>query len=190
MIQRCNLTQDLEAYYIEVSIRQRGVERGLQQLPLYLPHELIHRLWRANPQLVLDRFMGEGGVDGVEGYWRRMMDQQWLLEHPGFSSVRREPKRCFPIRLHGDDAPCTKDKGFTFLNISGVLVQDKPSLKSRLLLAAVKFNTLKQELAKYKDQLRDVKSNEEAACLVKEGPVKQTALRDLVKQWNKMKRAF
>ena len=52
MVERCNHKQDLEAYHIEVSIRKHGVERGLQKLPLYLPHELINRLWRATPQLV------------------------------------------------------------------------------------------------------------------------------------------
>ena len=122
------------------------------EIPVILPHELIHFLFLNHTVDFFSRFVGDTGLNGFEAYWHRARGQSWLREHPGAHLVEQKPRRCIPLRLHGDEAPVTKGFGMLFINFCGVMLRDMPSDLSRHLICALRelllsFDTVWQIIA-------------------------------------------
>ena len=134
-VAREHLLHGLSIYTYKSASKVRGKVQEVD-IPLILPHELVHFFYMHHYQEFLSRFVGD--LDRVEAYWHQSRGQSWLREHPGAHLVGRHPRRCLPLRLHGDEAPVTKKYGVLFLNFCSVMLRDQPSDLSRNLICALR----------------------------------------------------
>ena len=85
------------------------VKSGIQvdgQVPMLLPREIVNALYTLSPGYFYDRFVRD--ETALAEYWTRQSQTPWFVRHPSRQAILESPRRCVPIRLHGDDAPCGK----------------------------------------------------------------------------------
>ena len=105
-IRKQGLNAGLEPYFVDCQIKNKSGVPTDGRVPLLLPHETVHTLYTLDPLDFHDRFVCD--EDALEEYWARQSQTPWCLGHPSRQTILESPRRCVPLRLHGDDAPCGK----------------------------------------------------------------------------------
>ena len=126
---RMELCGGIEPYFVETEMRDAKQNIVADTHGIFLPHELAHALWETDNAAFRCTF----GCDELTDYWQHAQNYPWFKRHPWKRHILRSPERCIPIRLHGDDAPCTKKTQIFVANMSPVCCRLQTWL-SRLLL--------------------------------------------------------
>ncbi len=127
--QKLELTGHLEPYLLETEIQDHREKIVAGEAAVFVPHEVAHSLWECDEPEFNRRF----GTDKLSEYWRNAEAHPWFRTHPWKAAIKRRPDRCIPVRIHGDDAPCTKRTQIFVANLSPVCTSLQSWL-SRFLL--------------------------------------------------------
>ena len=65
----------VQPYTIAVAYKTVSQETVARDLPVILPHEVVHAFWRKDPALFAERFIGGNGIATLTEYWSRVMGQ-------------------------------------------------------------------------------------------------------------------
>jgi hypothetical protein len=67
-----------------------------------LPHEAFAAAYSAGDATFQTVFLGDGGADGVEAFWTRQWQHDWVRLHPAFTEHNINRRYAIPIGLHAD----------------------------------------------------------------------------------------
>ncbi len=112
-----------------------GIHESEMMHSCILPHELFGTLYKFK-DLFAHMFIGADGV--LEAFWEHAKSSDWYKRHPVFE-VSQDPTHCVPIGIYGDDAGVFNNEKVLVLLWGGV-VEDHPTLLSRLLFSAVQYS--------------------------------------------------
>ena len=139
-IAREGLHCNLEPYVSHVATKVDGKLRDIK-VPVILPHETVNYFYTDHPDIFNERFIGSGGAEGLEAFWREYRHTEGAREHPGWELV--EAGKCvIPLRLHGDTAPVTNKYGMLVMNFVSCMIRDLPSELSRNLICVHRYNLM------------------------------------------------
>ena len=104
--------------------------------PTYMPHEILHALYKAKPDSFQRMMPGQRGIAGLNTFWEKSAAHDWARMHPALNEIGRRP--CIPLVLHGDDVQFKKTGHESIAVISvHAEVGDATTSLSRYLVAAV-----------------------------------------------------
>lgn len=101
-----------------------------------LPHELFGSLYRNGRELWQHMFLG--GHGDLAEFWEKSRASDWYQKHPVWE-VAHDPMHAIPYGIYGDDAGVFQTEKILILLWGGV-VEDHPTLISRLLFTAVPYS--------------------------------------------------
>ena len=105
-VRKEGLNAGLECYHVDCKVKDKSGIPCDGSIPMLLPHEIVNTLYTQCPQDFYDRFVCDEAA--LEEYWARQSQTTWFMRHPSRQTILDSPRRCVPVRLHGDDAPCGK----------------------------------------------------------------------------------
>ena len=87
-----------------------GCEGRLQpvQVPILLPHELLHAIYQTSEALFNNAILGGCSSADFAEYWRRVQSEPWFEPHQFRDAVLDSPDKAIPLKVWGDEAPITK----------------------------------------------------------------------------------
>ena len=91
-------------YEFSIPFTPDQIDETTQQHFVFLPHEVFGSLGR-HPEIFELLITGQPGK--LDEFWNKTSHTMWYQRHP-IDAVRREPARCVPIGIHGDDASMGK----------------------------------------------------------------------------------
>ena len=131
----------LQLYHVPLSVAGDDEIVRTCKLPVVLPHELIHALYKYHRPRFLRRFhVGEGQL--LQDVWSLSSRCTWFREHPGQQDVLRDPLSCIPLRVHGDDVPVSERIGkLNVINFCSAIIRGGTSYATRHPMVAFKCGT-------------------------------------------------
>lgn len=130
----------IQLYHVPLSVVGDDLKVRTCKLPVVLPHELIHALYKYHRPLCMRRFQVEQ-CEQLEDFWSLSSRCTWFRDHPGRQDVLRDPLSCIPIRVHGDDVPVSEKIGkLNVINFCSSLTRGGTSYATRHPMVAFKCN--------------------------------------------------
>ena len=85
---------NLEPYDVQCPIRGADGMTILDSHPIFLPHEVAHCVYEADPTEFCERLGAEDDV--LRSYWNHHRDSRWLRGHPWVRSIEAKPASAVP----------------------------------------------------------------------------------------------
>ena len=131
------LQDNIEPYMISATYHKQSGNIVDKTLPIILPHEILHLIWKASENIFMQRLVGPHSENGLRELREHCDGEPWLENHECKHVVDAMSDKCIPLKLHGDDAPVAKrSNGYVFLNFSPALVPFQQTAQSRCVIVA------------------------------------------------------
>ena len=118
-------------------------DHGTVQVPhsVLYPHEVFATIWEAGPAVFQHVFLGPAGKAGLREFWRKQEGEEWVRQHPGFTSYGARRGRAIPFGVHADKGQHIKKDKILTISWGGVM-SVAPTVWSKLLFTVVPDETL------------------------------------------------
>ena len=108
-------------------------------VPMLLPHEVLHHLYKKSPEAFKSRMFGSEGNSPADFWARARSTLPWLREHPAYGSIEASPQNYIPLRVHGDEVVYNQQGGKLLVaNVASALTRTVSMSVAKILCFAIR----------------------------------------------------